>query len=102
MLQHASFARDDRSGHDGLHVPVSRSMDKSSQPQSPKVLSADEIVRAKEKERSRLASAAGLSGRPGHSKSSRLDANALLDFASRRTLARPGAPPILPPQVRAH
>ncbi|BDA43477.1 hypothetical protein COCOBI_04-4890 [Coccomyxa sp. Obi] len=76
------------------------SVDKSSQPHSPKVLSADEIVRAKAKERSRLASAAGLSGQSGPSKSSRLDASALLDFASRRTPARPGLPPILPPQAR--
>ncbi len=101
MLQHARSAPNDRSGHDALYVHVSRSVDKSSQPQSPRVLSADEIVRAKEKERSRLASAAGLSGRPGPSKSSRLDASALLDFASRRTPARPGVPPILPPQASA-
>lgn len=72
-----------------------RSGEKATQPRSPgKVLSADEIVRAKERERSRSASAAGLSARPGPSKSSRLDANALLDMASHRRVApRPGVPP---------
>ncbi len=78
-----------------------RSLDKSEQAQSPrKVLSADEIVRAKEKERSRLAGAAGLSGRPGPSKSSRLDNNSLLDVAAkRRANLRPSSPHLLPSQV---
>lgn len=75
-------------------------MDKPEQAQSPrKVLSADEIVRAKEKERSRLASAAGFSGRPGPSKSSRLDANSLLNIASRRANPRPNVHPLLHSQV---
>ena len=87
-----------------MPVHVIRSMEKVGQPgtptkpgtstkpgtqSKPKPLTADEIVqqkeRQKEKARARLASVAGLSGRPGPAKSSRfLNASSLLDAANKR------------------